>query len=190
MNDLRSSRNDASRVRSRAESGTAKRTRSQIGLMAALASALLALAMLAGAGSASAAIPSGFLAIVDQQGVNDVNADQSDLTQMGRDDDDPALYKLFWSWDSTSLWTGKGQTGDACALFDSGGDGNVDFAACARIENPNANPAQAKLTADSPFLFCVLERTRTTAAHSRLRCSRRESRRGRSTRVASTAPGI
>ena len=121
--------------------------------MAALASALLSLAVLAGAGSASAAIPSGFLAIVDQQGVNDVNADQSDLTQMGREDDDPAFYKLFWSWDSTSLWTGKGQTGDACALFDSGGDGKVDFAACARIENPNANPALAKLTADSPFLF-------------------------------------
>ena len=46
-----------------------------------------------------------------------------------------------------------GQTGDACALFDSDGDGNVNYAVCARIENPNANPTQAKLTADSPFLF-------------------------------------
>ena len=72
---------------------------------------------------------------------------------MGRDDDDAAFYKLFWSWDSTSLWTGTGQTGDACALFDSDGDGKVNYAVCARIENPNADPTQATLTPDSPFLF-------------------------------------
>ena len=111
------------------------------------------LAMLLSAGSASAAIPSNFFAVPDQQGVNDVNADQNDLTQMGRDDDDPAFYKLFWSWDSTSLWTGTGQTGDACALFDADGDGRVDYAACARIRNPNADPTRATLTADSPYLF-------------------------------------
>ena len=111
------------------------------------------LAMLLSAGSASAAIPASFFTVVDQQGVNDVNADQVDLTQMGRDDDDPLFYKLFWSWDSTSLWTGTGQTGDACALFDSDGDGNVNYAACARIENPNADPTRATLTPNSPLLF-------------------------------------
>ena len=107
-------------------------------MLAALAATL---AMLAGAGTASAAIPSSFFTIPDQQGANDVNADQNDLTQMGRDDSNAAFYKLFWSWDSTSLWTGTGQTGDACALFDSDGDGKVNYAVCARIENPNANPA-------------------------------------------------
>ena len=144
MNDLLSSRNTASRTAG-ARGGK---------LLPVMLAALVAtLAMLAGAGTASAAIPSTFFTVTDQQGVNDVNADQNDLTQMGRDDSDLAMYKLFWSWDSTSLWTGKGQTGDACALFDNNGDGNINYAVCARIENPNANPALAKLTADSPFLF-------------------------------------
>ncbi|MDF2750414.1 MAG: putative repeat protein, partial [Gaiellaceae bacterium] len=157
MNDLRSSRNEPSRALGCAESRAVdalRPNRAAGGWLAALAVALVAaLALLANAGSASAAIPSNFFAVPDQQGVNDVNADQNDLSQMGRDDDDPAIYKLFWSWDSTSLWTGVGQTGDACALFDADGDGNVDYAACARIANPDANPAQATLTADSPFLF-------------------------------------
>ena len=144
MNDLLSSRNTASRTAG-ARGGK---------LLPVLLAALVAtLAMLAGAGTASAAIPSNFFAIPDQQGANDVNADQNDLTQMGRDDTNAAFYKLFWSWDSTALWTGNGQTGDACALFDSDGDGKVNYAVCARIENPNANPALATLTADSPFLF-------------------------------------
>ena len=111
------------------------------------------LAMLLSAGSASAAIPASFFTVVDQGGVNDVNADQVDLTQMGRNDDDPLFYKLFWSWDSTSLWTGTGQTGDACALFDSNGNSRVDYAVCARIENPDADPTQATLTPNSPILF-------------------------------------
>jgi large repetitive protein len=144
LNDLLSSRNDASRTAA-ARGGKL--------LPVLLAALVAALALLASAGTASAAIPSSFFAVIDQQGVNDVNADQNDLSQMGRDDSDAALYKLFWSWDSTSLWTGTGQTGDACALFDSDGDGNVNYAVCARIENPNANPTQAKLTSDSPFLF-------------------------------------
>ena len=144
MNDLLSSKNAASGT-ARARVGTV--------LPAMLVALFAALAMLASAGTASAAIPSSFFAVVDQQGVNDVNADQNDLTQMGRDDSDAAMYKLFWSWDSTSQWLGNGQTGDACALFDSDGDGNVNYAVCARIENPNADPTQAKLTSDSPFLF-------------------------------------
>ena len=144
MNDLLSSRNHASRTAG-ARGGKL--------LPVMLAALVAALAMLAITGTASAAIPASFFTVVDQQGVNDVNADQNDLTQMGRDDGDAAMYKLFWSWDSTSLWTGTGQTGDACALFDSDGDGNVNYAVCARIENPNADPTQAKLTADSPFLF-------------------------------------
>ena len=104
------------------------------------------------AGPAAAAIPSNYFVIVDQAGPND-EPSQVDLTQMGRDDDDATTYKLFWSWDATDDWTGTGQTGDACALFDTDGDGNVNFAVCARISNPDADPTQVKLTADSPSLF-------------------------------------
>ena len=42
---------------------------------------------------------------------------------MGRDDthlnaQNTGYYSLFWSWDAIDQWTGTGQTGDACALFD------------------------------------------------------------------------
>ena len=75
---------------------------------------------------AATAIPSNYLSVVDQGRANDVNAAQVDLTRFGRDDSNASLYKLFWSWDATDQWTGTGQTGDACALFDSNGDGKVD----------------------------------------------------------------
>ena len=118
-----------------------------------------AVAVLSSPGAATAAIPSGFFAVLDQEGVNDINSDQVDMSQMGRDDSDAAMYKLFWSWDSTSVWTGTGSTGDACALFDADGDGNVDFAVCARVTNPGADPTVATLTAESPMLFsCADER--------------------------------
>ncbi|HET7857429.1 MAG TPA: hypothetical protein VFL41_13310, partial [Gaiellaceae bacterium] len=122
-------------------------------LAAFFAAAVVSVVAILPSASVAAEIPATFFTVVDQEGVNDVNSDQVDLTQMGRDDSDQTMYKLFWSWDSTDMWTGTGQTGDACALFDSDGDGNVDFALCARIENPNADPTVAKLTADSPMLF-------------------------------------
>src|SRR5207249_8966428 len=83
-------------------------------------------------------IPSNFFTVTDQQGANDVNSDQVDLTQFGRDDSNQLKYKLFWSWDSTDVWTGTGQTGDGCALFDTGSDGKIDKAVCARVANVNA----------------------------------------------------
>src|SRR5690242_6255863 len=89
-------------------------------------------------------IPDGFFTVTDAQGANDVPA-QSDLTQMGRDDSDPTTYKLFWSWDEIDQWTGTGQTGDACALFDSDGDTNINFAVCARVTNTNADPTVVEL---------------------------------------------
>src|SRR6266542_391941 len=83
----------------------------------------------------SATIPSSFFTVVDQQGANDQPA-QSDLSQMGRDDTSDASHlKLFWSWDSTDQWSGTGQTGDACALFDTDGDGNINFVVCGEIHN-------------------------------------------------------
>ncbi len=91
-------------------------------------------------------IPANFFAVKDQQGAND-QPGQKDLTQMGRDESDPYYYKLFWSWDETAAWTGSGNTGDACALFDSDGDGNINFAVCGQITNPGGNPNLVNQTA-------------------------------------------
>src|SRR4029079_3306305 len=68
-----------------------------------------------------------------------------DLSQMGRDDTDASTYKLFWSWDEIDQWTGNGQTGEACALFDNDGDTNINFVACVRVTNLNADPATVGL---------------------------------------------
>ena len=106
-----------------------------------------------GAAPASAAIPSNFFTVVDTGGANDVNSGQVDLTQMGRDDTDPNTFKLFWSWDATNDWTGVGQTGDACALFDTDGDGNINAVVCVRINNPLADPSRVTQTPSSPFVF-------------------------------------
>jgi hypothetical protein len=46
--------------------------------------------------AAGAAIPSNYFVVIDQNGPNDVPA-QVDLTQFGRDDSDPSVFKLFWS---------------------------------------------------------------------------------------------
>ena len=89
-------------------------------------------------------IPGNFFRVEDQQGANDVPG-QVDLTQMGRDDSVATTYKLFWSWDSTDSWTGTGQTGDACALFDTDGDGFINFVTCVRVENPGADPTVVKI---------------------------------------------
>jgi prealbumin domain-containing protein len=99
-------------------------------------------------------IPSGYFVVNDQQGANDVPG-QVDLTRMGRDDTDSTKYKIFMSWDSTDQWTGTGQTGDACALFDKDatGNGGIDFVVCGQITNPGADPAVVAHTATSPFAF-------------------------------------
>ena len=91
-----------------------------------------------------APIPPNFFTVTDSNGANDVPA-QSDLTQMGRDDADASVYKLFWSWDEIDQWTGSGQTGDACALFDNDGDTKINFVVCARVSNPNADPTTVEL---------------------------------------------
>ena len=119
--------------------------------------ALVAVLVLAGltlpAGVASAQFPGNYTMVVDQGGANDVNSSQVDLTQFGRDNSDPNRYKLLWSWDATDDWTGTGQTGDACALFDGDGDGRVNFAVCAQIQNPGGNPNVVMQVPGSPYAF-------------------------------------
>jgi hypothetical protein len=77
---------------------------------------------------------------VDVHGANDVPG-QVDVTQMGRDTSENPDIRIFWAWDSISAWTGSGQTGDACALFDDeDADAFIDYVVCARVSNPNADP--------------------------------------------------
>ena len=122
-----------------------------LALGASIAGGIAMLAMSLSAASATV-IPSGFFVVDDQQGANDVPG-QVDLTRMGRDDSDPNSYKIFMSWDSTDSWTGTGQTGDACALFDKNGNGGIDFVVCGQINNPGADPTKVAQTANSPFAF-------------------------------------
>jgi hypothetical protein len=107
--------------------------------------ALVTLAANAAFGHGTSTIPPNFFTVADQQGVNDVNSEQVDLTQFGRDDSDATKYKLFWSWDSHDSWAGNGQTGDACALFDNDTDGKINFAICARVQNLGANVEDVRL---------------------------------------------
>jgi hypothetical protein len=116
-----------------------------VGVLAALLIAGLSLT------ASAATIPAGFFTVTDQQGANDVPA-QSDLTMMGRLDT-ASVYKLFWSWDSIDQWTGTGQTGDACALFDKNGNGLIDSVACGQVANKNADPTIVVETVASPFFF-------------------------------------
>ena len=108
-------------------------------------STLLAGLALANHGGATS-IPANYapFTVQDQQGANDVPG-QVDLTQMGRDDSDSNTYRIFWSWDSHTAWTGTGQTGDACALFDTDSDTFVNFVVCIRVENFQADPNNVRI---------------------------------------------
>jgi uncharacterized repeat protein (TIGR01451 family) len=130
--------------------GTTRRSSRDAVVLLVLIGALTA--FIAGAAPAGAAIPANFFSVIDQNGANDVPS-QNDLTQFGRDDSDSTVYKLFWSWDSTDDWTGTGQTGDACALFDTNADGNINFAVCGEVNNPGANASVVSQTIGSPFAF-------------------------------------
>ena len=115
----------------------------------ALLGVVMGLSVVLGVGLASAAIPSGYTVTVDEHGANDVPG-QVDMTQMGLMASESPDLRIFWSWDSISAWTGSGQTGDACALFDtigSSGDADafINFVVCARVNNPTAAPSTVQI---------------------------------------------
>ena len=72
--------------------------------------------------------------VCDDAGPNDV-PEQSDLNCFSRADNVPGSLGVQWSWDDIDQWTGTGQTGDACGLFDTDADGNANLAVCAQITN-------------------------------------------------------
>lgn len=69
-----------------------------------------------------------FFVVNDAQGFNDITG-QKDITKMGRWGHDGKL-DIFWSWDEIDP---KAQTFDACALFDSTGNGYINYAICAEV---------------------------------------------------------
>ena len=75
--------------------------------------------------------PPPYYVINDLNGAND-EPGQKDLTRMGRYDDPAGFLDIFWSWDEG---TTGGNTLDACALFDSDGDGNVNYAICGQVDS-------------------------------------------------------
>jgi hypothetical protein len=98
-------------------------------------------------------------AIIDVDGANDTPA-QSDLNSFTRADNVGGWVAVQWTWDDVNSWTGAGQTGDACALFDitpitaTKGKGNADHAVCVRISNTGGNPEVIEqLNPGSPLLY-------------------------------------
>ena len=64
----------------------------------------------------------------DEPGQKDLTADATAIDPANND------YWTAWKWDATS-WSGN-NTGDACSLFDTSGDGNADYAVCVTIGKP------------------------------------------------------
>jgi len=77
--------------------------------------------------------------VTDDAGANDTPS-QSDLNAFTRADNVTGKIGVQWVWDDVNSWTGSGQTGDACALFDTDNDGKANAAVCVRISNPNGDP--------------------------------------------------
>ncbi len=91
--------------------------------------------------------------VCDVDGPNDEPA-QSDVNCFTRADNVEGHLGVWWSWDDTDEWTGKGQTGDACALFDTNGDGYADYALCVRISNtPDGSDIFQLPSEESPLLY-------------------------------------
>jgi hypothetical protein len=78
----------------------------------------------------------GPLRVVDQQGPDD-EPGQKDLNFLTVDydpDKNPATTDLAitWGWDDT-YWSGGGNTGDACAMFDTDSDGKANYSLCVTV---------------------------------------------------------
>ncbi len=90
---------------------------------------LAILALMTGVMATSVMAAPSFTFTPDDQGAND-EPGQKDLTAQSAAFDGSTFYTA-WKWDDTS-WSGN-NTGDACSLFDTDNDGNVNYAVCATI---------------------------------------------------------
>lgn len=111
--------------------------------------------------------------VCDDAGPNDV-PEQSDLNCFTRADDEPGVLGIRWWWDDTNVWTGSGQTGDACGLVDTDTDGFANVAVCAQFTNnaagtqviqlPTAGTALVYECSDKKNDRCTKQITRLTLA--------------------------
>src|SRR5512138_333121 len=92
--------------------------------------------------------------LLDVQGANDQPA-QSDLNGFTRADNVSGKLGVAWTWDDINAWTGSGQTGDACALFDTDvpANGNANYAICVRITNDASGANVFQLNPGSPIIY-------------------------------------
>jgi len=74
------------------------------------------------------------ISIIDDGGSNDPNGDgQNDLTRLTGDDIvSPNSFEVLWSWDEPTTIKG-GNASNACAMFDTDGDGNVNYSFCVEV---------------------------------------------------------
>src|SRR6266404_4647592 len=94
--------------------------------------------------------------LLDTSGADDINANQKDLNEFCQSaGNDGGLAgclstdaNLTWTWDDTG-WTGS-NTGDACALYDTDGDGKANFALCATV----AGSPAAQSSGSPKFYSC------------------------------------
>lgn len=76
------------------------------------------------------------LCVIDTAGAND-EPGQKDLTQLCVDyANKPTSIQTSWNWDE--LGTTGNNTMDACSLFDTNGDGNINYSVCVTTENTPA----------------------------------------------------
>lgn len=77
------------------------------------------------------------ICVVDTAGAND-EPGQKDLTRLCVDYSGvPTSVQTIWNWDE--LGTNGSNTLDACSLFDTDGDGNINYAVCVTTENTPAS---------------------------------------------------
>jgi hypothetical protein len=91
------------------------------------------------------------IGIVDDGGAND-EVGQNDLTRLSFDDTDPNFLEVQWSWDEPSAITGGGQAVNACAMFDTDADGNVNYSLCVEVsedQDPDS-PTFGQLVISTP----------------------------------------
>lgn len=113
--------------------GTKKRRRLALFAPLALLAIVSVVLIAAAAAPAINTTAADYSIIADQDGRND-EPGQKDLTLQGTDTGDlPTEINVLWNWDETSV--GGGNSLDGCALFDSDGDGNANFAFCGIVGN-------------------------------------------------------
>ena len=112
-----------------------KKRRRRLALFVPLALLAVASVMLIAASAAPAlnTVASTYNIQEDTDGGRNDEPGQKDLTAQGTNTNTSGEINVLWNWDETSV--GGGNTLDGCALFDSDGDGNVNFAFCGIVGN-------------------------------------------------------